>query len=237
VRLPPLLPALLCGLLAVALAPAARAMEFTAVEGTLVLSGPVDGSDLVRLRDHLAQGTPVRLVVLHDSPGGDLFNGYRLAHFIRSEGLPTAVAGKCESACGLVFLGGVKRWFSDGAALGSTMVGLHAAFHFQTGQPLPELSPRMGYVINSLTGGKFPPDLLQRTLYPRHPHDLVYAFHPLRFGAGPKRGVMECTRQQAVDFKCSMVEGMDALDIGVTTEPELLVLDEAVKAVLRRTAN
>ena len=212
---------------------AARAMEFTAVGGTLVLSGAVDGGDLARLRDHLA-GAQYKLVLLHESPGGDLFNGYQIANWVRSEGLATAVSGKCESACGLIFLGGVQRSFSDGRPLGETMVGLHGAYHFETREPLPELSPRMAYVIKTMTGGKYPSDLLQRTVYPRHPDNLIYAFHPLRFKSGPRRGVMECLKQTDAAFKCDMVDGLDAIGIGVVTNPAILALDPETKAVLAR---
>ncbi|HZN48486.1 MAG TPA: hypothetical protein VFB71_12745, partial [Ramlibacter sp.] len=66
----------------------APAMDFHLVGDTLVLSGPVVGSDLARLRDHLA-GDRVRLVLLHESPGGDLWNGYQVGNRIREQGLPT----------------------------------------------------------------------------------------------------------------------------------------------------
>jgi hypothetical protein len=72
----------------------------------------------------LARG-PLRLVLLHESPGGDLWNGYHVGHRIRAEGLPTSVSGRCESACGLIFLGGAERTFSDGRPIAVTMVGLH----------------------------------------------------------------------------------------------------------------
>jgi hypothetical protein len=208
-------------------------MEFNAVGDTLVLSGPVDGSDLARLRDHLADAH-FKLVLLHESPGGDLFNGYQLANWVRSEHLATAVSGKCESACALIFLGGVERSFSDGRPLGETMVGLHGAFHYETHQPLPALSPRMAYVIKTMTGGKYPPELLQRTVYPRHPDNLVYAFHPLRFESGPKRGVMECVKLVDEQFKCTMLDGLDAIGIGVVTNPEILKLPADVKELLAR---
>src|SRR5690349_10493261 len=103
-------------------AAAVQAMDFHLVEGVLVMSGPVTGNELVQLRNHLAEG-PVKLVLLHESPGGDLWNGYQVGHRIRAEGLPTAVSGKCESACGLIFLGGIERSFSDGRPVGVTMVG------------------------------------------------------------------------------------------------------------------
>ena len=218
-----------------AAAPAARAMDFHRVGDVLVLSGPVDAGDLVRLRDQLAGGSRPTLVVLHDSPGGDLWNGYQLGNRIRDEGLPTAVAGKCESACGLIFLSGSERFFSDGSSIARTMVGLHGAHTVDTRQPLPELGPRMAYVIRTMTDRKYPADLLQRTVYPRNADDMVYAFHPGRYPATAKaRGVVECLKQPDVSFQCSMLDDLDALGIGVITSAELLQLPEEVKELLQQ---
>lgn len=209
-----------------------QAMEFNLVGETLVMSGPVTGDDLVRLRDHLAGGR-VRLVLLHESPGGDLWNGYQVGHRIRAEGLPTAVSGRCESACGLIFLAGTERSFTDGRPLNLTMVGLHGAHTTDTKQPLTELAPRMAWVIRSLTDGKYPPDLLQRTVYPRHAEDIVYAFHPARFRPdGPPKGVIECLKQPDISFRCTLLEGFDPIGIGVITNPELLKLPQEVKQLL-----
>ncbi len=211
----------------------ARAMDFHRVGTTLVLSGPVTGNELIELRNQLAAG-PVKLVLLHESPGGDLWNGYQVGNRIREEGLPTAVSGRCESACGLIFLGGTERAFSDGSPIGLTMVGLHGAHTPGTAQPMTQLAPRMAWVIRTLTDGKYPRDLLQRTVYPRHGEDIVYAFHPSRFrDGGPRRGVMECLKQPDVSFKCTMLDGLDALGIGVITRPEVLQLPEEVKQLLR----
>lgn len=219
-------------LAALLLAPAARAMTFKVVGETLVMSGPVTSEDLVRLRDQLAAHR-VKLVLLHDSPGGDLWNGYQVGNRIRQEGLATAVSGKCESACGLIFLSGVERSFTDGRPAAQTMVGLHGAHSLDTRQPLPELSPRMAYMIRTMTDGKYPKDLLERTVYPRNAEDIVYAFHPSRYPANaPGRGVVECLKQPDVSFKCTMLPGLDAVAIGVVTNPDILVLDEDVKAWL-----
>jgi hypothetical protein len=220
-------------LFAVAVAPcAAPAMEFRQAGDTLVMSGPVDALDLVRLRDHLAVHRP-SLVVLHESPGGDLWNGYQVGNRIREEKLPTAISGKCESACALIFLSGTERSFTDGRPVAVTMVGLHGAHSIDTRQPLPELSPRMAYMIRTMTGRKYPDDLLQRTVYPRNAEDMVYAFHPARYAAtAAARGIVECLKQPDVSFKCTMLDGLDALGIGVITTPEILELPEEVKAVL-----
>jgi hypothetical protein len=174
-------------------------------------------------------------VLLHESPGGDLWNGYQIGTRIRDAGLPTAVSGKCESACGLIFLAGAERSFSDGRPIAQTMVGLHGAHSIETKQPLPELGPRMAYVIKTMTARKYPADLLERTVYPRNAEDMVYAFHPGRYpveAAG--RGVVECQKQPEANFKCRMLDGLDALGIGIITNPSVLALPEAVKQVLEQ---
>ena len=216
------------------LAAPARGMEFHRVDDVLVMSGPVTGNELVGLRNALARG-PLRLVLLHESPGGDLWHGYQVGNRIRAEGLPTAVSGRCESSCGLMFLGGSERSFSDGRPIGLTMVGLHGAHTTDAAKrPLSELSPRMAYVIRSLTGDRYPADLLQRTVYPRHAEDIVYSFHPSRFQQdGTRRGVFECLRQPDAGFRCAMIEGLDALAIGVITRAEVLELPPAVRQVLQ----
>jgi hypothetical protein len=227
-RLPTALAACLLPLAALS----ARAMDFNLVGETLVMSGPVTGNELVELRNHLATGR-VKLVLLHESPGGDLWNGYQVGNRIRAEGLPTSVSGKCESACGLIFLGGAERSFSDGRPIGHTMVGLHGAHSVQTRQPLTELGPRMAYVIRSLTDGKYPKDLLQRTVYPSNAEDIVYALHPSRFQPdGTRKGILECLKQPDISFKCTMIDGLDALGIGVITQPAVLPLPDDVRQLL-----
>jgi hypothetical protein len=224
-------------LLLAALASSAAAMDFHRVGETLVMSGPVVSTDLVRLRDELA-AAPVKLILLHESPGGDLWNGYQLGVRIRDERLPTAVSGRCESACGLIFLSGVERSFSDGRPIAHTMVGLHGAHTSGTQQMLSELGPRMAYVIRSMTDRKYPPELLQRTVYPRNAEDMVYAFHPGRYPVEARgRGVLECLKQPEIGFKCQMIDGLDALGIGVITNPEVMKLPDDVKQVLQQLAS
>jgi hypothetical protein len=219
--------------LLLAAASVAHAMDFHRVDDVLVMTGPVDDGDLVRLRDALASGPKPALVLLDDSPGGDLWVGYQLANLIHQEGLPTAVSGKCESACGLVFLAGTQRAFSDGRAIAQTMVGLHGAHAVGSFQPLPELGPRMAWVIKTSTDRKYPADLLERTVYPRHAEDMVYAFFPGRYPAGAKgRGVVECLKQPDAKFQCDMLDGLDALGIGIVTTSDLLRLPEDVKDLL-----
>lgn len=210
-----------------------QAMDFRRVGDTLILSGPVVGDDLAHLRDQLVH-PGIHLVLLHDSPGGDLWNGYQVGNRIHEEGLPTAVSGKCESACALIFLAGSERSFTDGRPPTETMVGLHGAHAIDSHRALTELAPRMAWVIRTATSRKYPDDLLQRTVYPHDPDDMVYAFFPGFYPLkAPARGVMQCLKQADAHFKCTMLEGLDALGIGLITNPRILHLPQEVKDALK----
>jgi hypothetical protein len=88
-------------------------------------------------------------------------------------------------------------------------------------------------VIKTSTDRKYPPDLLERTVYPHNAEDMVYAFFPGRYPATAKaRGVVECQKQPDVSFKCNMLDGLDALGIGIVTTAELLRLPPDVKELL-----
>jgi hypothetical protein len=225
---------LLLPIMLMLLSPPAWCMQFGLVGQTLVMSGPVLGDDLARLKDHLAAGQ-VKLVLLHESPGGDLWNGIQLAHLIRDAGLPTAVSGKCQSSCGMIFLGGVERSFTDGRPLGETLVGLHGAHDPNTKLAMPEVGARMAWLISSWTGERFPSALLQRTVYPNDPRDFVFVFHPRRFRPPARQqGVMECLINAQDKYDCKMVDAMDGLSTGVVTNPDIMVLDAAVKEYLGR---
>ena len=208
------------------------AMSFQLIGGTLVLSGPVVADDLARMKDQLSGGK-VSLVLLHESMGGDLWNGLQLSQRIRAMGLPTAVSGRCLSACGLIFLGGVERSFSDGRPPRETMIGLHGASHIETRQPMPEMGARMAHLIASMTGGKYPADLLDRTVYMTNPDDFIFVFHSRRMQREPTpRGVVECRNGQDAKLNCHPITGHDAMSIGVVTKAEMTVLDPAVKQYL-----
>ena len=84
------------------------------------------------------------------------------------------------------------------------MVGLHGAHTTGTMRPLPELGPRMAYVIRTMTDRKYPPELLERTVYPRNAEDIVYTFHPGRYPLDAKgRGVVDCIKQPDAAMACA----------------------------------
>ena len=210
----------------------AAAMEFRAIGSTLVMSGPVTGHDLARLKDHLAPGK-VKLVLLHASSGGDLWNGLQMGERIREEGLPTAVAGRCASSCALVFLGGTGRSASDGTALKGTRLGLHGPHSRSTKAVSLKNAARLAHYIDRMTGGKYPPALLERTVYIAHAQDIVYVYHPAVQGNPAASGVVACLHAGGHARSCEPVEGVDALSIGVLTQHAVLALDPEVKALLQ----
>ena len=135
----------------------------------------------------------------------------------------------------MIFLSGAERFCSDGRSIAQSMVGLLGAHSVDTMLPLPELGPRMAYVIRTMTARKYPADLLQRTVYPRNAEDMVYAFHPGRYPAPANaRCVVESQKQPDVSFKCDMLDGLDALSIGIITSADLLKLPEDVKSFLQQ---
>lgn len=79
---------------------------------------------------------PIRIIYL-DSPGGNTQTAIAIGRLIRSQGIDTAFhvgRGRCASACTTMFLGGVHRYYIDGAGVPdgvATRLGL--GFHPSTG--------------------------------------------------------------------------------------------------------
>jgi hypothetical protein len=70
-------------------------------------------------------------MVLFESPGGNLLAGLNIGRAIRLKEFFTAVEGgkECASACGLAWLGGIKRFAHPDAR-----IGFHAAYIENNGQ-------------------------------------------------------------------------------------------------------
>jgi len=91
----------------------------------IVVSGPFEQGDDRKLTRALLE-TDGTAVVLFESPGGSLLAGLAMGRAIRIQGAATAVeeGTTCASACGLAWLGGVRRLMGVGA-----QVGFHAAYY------------------------------------------------------------------------------------------------------------
>lgn len=207
------------------------AMDFTLIGDTLVLTGSVADTDLAKTKDSLDPGK-VKLIVLHNNKGGDLWNALRIGERVRESGIPTTVSGVCQSACGLIFLGGSARTFSDGIDIGKTTIGLHGAHNRQTKEAMTTEGPKIIHYIETMTGGRYPKELMAKTVYTRSPSDFVFAFHPQKYtyvGTPAKKGIVECIKGADDKYKCAILRGYDAINVGIITSLEITLLDEKTK--------
>src|SRR2546421_10631791 len=130
-------------MLAVAMA-SAQAMELRIAGNELPLRGKVEGNEHNFLKQLLAEHAGIDTVVFGDSPGGDGWSGFRVGELIRDSGLRTVVAGRCYSACTIMFLGGGRRSFAQAARPESVYLAFHGAFAarlFDPDRPSPQGRP------------------------------------------------------------------------------------------------
>lgn len=141
----------------------AYAMELAEFGSTIILSGPVIGSELVKVKNAFTANPKIDLVVLRNSFGGDAWTGYRVGEFFREMGVTTAVSGYCISSCSRMFLGGKNRLFTDDYPLGRTWVGFHG--HYDSRGNLDRSSVAKGGLYDWIirySDGKADPELVKR---------------------------------------------------------------------------
>jgi hypothetical protein len=210
----------------------AVAMRFDIVGDTLILSGPVVDADLPQFRDAM-QNTGLRQVLLHQSPGGDAWTGQRLGHEIRQAKLNTLISGRCASACGYMFLGGVERRLSDGMPVRENRLMLHGAWDPATGKTRPDLAPALALHIQRMTGDRYPRELVDATVNSAHPQDFMeFAITPRMLRTPVPRGVFQCLIGVDQQRLCKELEGYSAINTGVVTHAEIVVLDASVRSKL-----
>jgi hypothetical protein len=207
----------------------AQAMEFRRQGEYLVLSGPVVGDDLARMKDAIAAGG-ISTLVVHNSPGGDLQNGLWLGDLVRKQGWNTVLAGYCASACSLIYLGGVERRYSTAYDFRNTALGIHGAHSVETGQPLHSLTPLIRSHIQSMTRQRFDQTLLDEALNGAYKNDILNIRKPRRLGtASTPPSVFHCKFNQQGDQKdCRPIPNHDVLSLGIVTHENLADLPAGV---------
>ena len=196
----------------------AQAMDLVVVGNTMVLSGPVTGTELSGVKAAFASNPRIELVVLRNSPGGDAETGYRVGEFFREAGVTTAVSGYCISSCSRMFLGGRQRVFTNDYPANRTSVGFHGHYDAQ-GNLNPESVQRRGLVdwIVKHSDGKADPELVKRWIAIEKNRGAAHFFHP-DVAAELGHSVFFCTGLQAQQPKDCEPLGTDALERGVITD-------------------
>lgn len=201
---------------------AASAMELASFGNTIILSGPVTGSELAMVKDAFAANPKIYLVVLRNSLGGDVWTGYRVGEFLRDAGVTTAVSGYCISSCSRMFLGGKTRLYTDDYPLDRTWVGFHG--HYNAQGYLDPTAVSKGGLYNWIirySDGKADPDLVQRWISIARNRGAANFFHP-DVAAALGHSVFFCDGQQPQrPMGCEPVP-TNALQRGVITDSRLI---------------
>lgn len=215
-------------LLAVALLPAlAQGMELRVAGNELHLRGQVFGTELGQFRDVLAAHPEINTVVFRDSPGGDGRTAFRVGEKIRDAGLRTVVAGRCYSACTLMFLGGKSRHFARVARGEAVFLAFHGAFVediFDRDKASPYGRSEVRAWILERTEGRIEREVLDRFLRGERRAALLYAFDPRQFKLDYGFSLYYCDGTEpsgAVPYKeCEKLAGRDAFSLGFVNAEE-----------------
>ena len=192
------------------------------VQGNQVFAtGPVD-DDLRKFEEAFAK-PGVDTVVFVNSPGGDLWTGLRVGRLIAAKGIKTVIAGYCNSACSIMFMGGKERQFSDAIRPNLTYIGIHGAHNKDTKQINPIMQPQIFAFYKQYMGEKFNADVMNQALYDMEDSgSLLRVFDPQR---STSTLPFHCKSSQTPRDKCTKFEGRDAVNLGVVTSANLVKLE------------
>jgi hypothetical protein len=208
----------------------ATAMDVRRVEAQIIMSGAIDGGELARMRDILAEpaARAVDTVVLRDSPGGDYWTSQRIAEMIRERGWRTAVSGYCFSGCALMFLGGRQRHFTDDKPVLQTQIAFHGTYYVvdgvgaQRGDLNPVTTHAARQWMKRHTEGRMSDAMLDRfESLPRS--DFIHFFDAGRLPRKDQPSVFVCPRDKETKaHRCKPIAGTDAYREGIVTTSELI---------------
>jgi hypothetical protein len=211
----------------VASADSSLAMEVTAVDGQIILSGPVVDGDLAKVKYTLAMNPNIRAAILRNSPGGHIRTGYAVGNLFREMGLRTAVSGYCYSSCSRMFLGGKERFFTDDYPLTMTHVGFHGHYradgrqrgHLDS-QKIRDYGLKDWIIKHS--DGRADPNLVERWINIPVNVGLIH-FFPVQIARERGLSTFLCDQGPVAGsvFACERI-GKSAIDLGIATSAELL---------------
>lgn len=227
-------------LVAALLLPPARAMSFDVQPPYAFLGGAVVREDWDSWQALMAlHAADIRVVVLHQSGGGDALAGRRIAADLRTRGLHTVVVGRCSSACANLFLAGVERQFAPPLPGLQHVLGFHGSYNKRT----QELNRRRGPdFFVEMTGGKMDAAFVERFIRLENKSGLMRFFHRDQAPPLARASTQLCSGEEERserDAQCEPLPEVDALEKGVVTrwetrEVPLPAKPEAGKVSVRR---
>jgi hypothetical protein len=209
------------------------AMEVRVDRDQLILSGPVVDGDLDTVKQALSSGA-VKMVILRNSPGGHILTGFAVGELLRSRGLATAVSGFCYSSCSRMFLGGVRRAFTDDFPADETKVGFHGHYD-ANGNLNAEVVAKTGlkaWIIEH-SDGKADAALVERWINIPRNVGMIHFYHPERARRnGASTFFCRGTEHSRDAFDCEAIP-KTALELGIVTSLEVVHAND--QAALRST--
>jgi hypothetical protein len=206
----------------------AAAMTMRVAGDQAILSGRLVPPDTDQFAQLLQNNPTITTVVLWNSPGGAAAANSGITQLIAAHKLKTAVAGFCVSACAMVFLAGVERYFSDGAPIDSTSLGFHGSYI----DGVLAGEQRLTYLANlvaSETGGKADPKLVDHWLHLPSEHTTVRFRYPGADGAPKTATVFDCKGPgpNHGDYgNCAPIDGPNAISMGIITSTTILHVNQ-----------
>ena len=199
----------------------AQAMTLVVQGTTLFAGGPVE-DDFQKFEDAFDKNA-IERVVFVNSPGGNLWDGLQIANLIAAKHVKTVAAGYCASACGIMFMAGQSRTFSDAFAPALTVIGIHGAFDKVTMKPVYRLSTQIFALYKYQMGEHFNADVINKALYEMDDTGaLLRVFDAYRF---PKQAPFHCRSAQTARKDCTEFKDFDAYSLGVVTDVTLTHVD------------
>jgi rhodanese-related sulfurtransferase len=162
----------------------------------------------------------VTTVVFVNSPGGDLWTGLRVGRLIREKKLNTVIAGYCNSACSIMFMGGKERRFASNLPHNLTSIGIHGAHDNLTNAVIPSLQPQMYAFYKEQVGEAFNAEVFNQALYQMD--DAEALLHIFDMARQPEISPYHCRSKQTPKDKCTHFEGLNALNLGIITDTKLV---------------
>lgn len=103
----------------------------------LILTGAIDNKLVSLFQQTLQTDSNLskckEVVVVLSSTGGNVYPAFNLGNMIRAKNFSTKIADNsvCVSACGVVFISGVKRYMASASP--STKIGFHQMINIESG--------------------------------------------------------------------------------------------------------
>jgi PQQ-dependent catabolism-associated CXXCW motif protein len=194
-------------------------------------SGTVgEEGDLQRFTEALARPGVTELVLVN-SPGGDQRTAMAMAALLVPRKLRILAAGRCMSACSILFMAGAERQFASGVHPQLTMIGFHGAARGSSKTLDPSLQPRMYAYYKERFGARFDELLMSKALYGITDAGGMLRVREMQRNSESLRVPFYCPAGDTPRKDCVSYEGKDALSLGVVTSAQTvpLTLPDAFK--------